>query len=274
MPIATLALVLASATIHAIWNLIVVRSQDRVATTAIVIAFGALVAVPVAVINWRVEDAAWPFIILSSALELLYFGLLVAAYERAEMSLVYPIARGSAPVMVLIVSVLLLGASTSVLQIAGVTLVGLGVVLVRGLRGGAYWPHVALALSVGVSIAAYVVVDKEGVQYADPIAYATLILGIPGLFALAFVLARSGVTRLRRAFNATSALGGVLSIAAYALILVALTSAPAASVAAVRESSVVIAAILGAVVLHERAGPMRILGAVVVVLGVGLVVAA
>ena len=123
---------------------------------------------------------------------MVYFTLLVAAYQRAEMSLVYPIARGSAPVIVLVVSVLLLGAPTSALQVAGVALVGVGVLLVRGLRGGAHWPHVALALAVAFSIASYVIVDKEGVQHADPIAYGTLILGIPGIFAVLFVLSRAG----------------------------------------------------------------------------------
>ena len=272
MTLATLALVLASATIHAIWNLIVVKAEDRTATTAIVIAFGAFVALPLAALTWRVEAEAWPYIILSSALEILYFALLVMAYERAEMSLVYPIARGSAPVIVLVVGVLLLGAPTSALQVVGVMLVATGVVLVRGLRGGAHLHHVALALAVGASIAAYVLVDKEGIEHADPIAYGALILGIPGIFALLFVLRRGGAARLRASFNATSMLGGVFSIAAYVLILTALTTAPAASVAAVRESGVVIAAILGAVVLHERGGPMRVLGAIVVALGIALVV--
>jgi drug/metabolite transporter (DMT)-like permease len=272
MALQTLAIVLAAAFIHALWNLIVVQSTDRTATTAVVIIFGALVAVPLAIARWHVEPAAWPLIALSSALEVVYFALLVAAYDRAELSLVYPIARGSAPVIVLAMSVLLLGVPTSAEQIAGVGLVATGVILVRGLRGGAHWPHVALALAVALAIASYVVVDKEGVRYADPITYGTLILGIPGIIAVLYVGARGGAGRLRRAFTFRSALGGVFSMSAYALVLIALTTAPAASVSAVRESSVVIAAILGAVVLHERGGPMRVIGAIVVVLGVALVV--
>jgi len=268
----TLAIVLAAAFIHALWNLIVVQSTDRTATTAVVIIFGALVAVPLAIARWHVEAEAWPLIALSSALEVVYFALLVAAYDRAELSLVYPIARGSAPVIVLAMSVLLLGAPTSAEQIAGVALVAVGVFLVRGLRSGAHWKHVALALSVALAIASYVVVDKEGVRYADPITYGTLILGIPGIIAVLYVSARGGAGRLRRAFTFRSALGGLFSMAAYALVLIALTTAPAASVSAVRESSVVIAAILGAVVLHERGGPMRVIGAIVVVVGVALVV--
>ncbi len=236
------------------------------------IIFGALVALPIALLRWDVQPEAWPYIVLSSALELVYFALLIAAYERADLSVVYPIARGSAPVIVLALAVAFTGAETSVAQIAGVALVGAGVFIVRGFRGGTRWRHVGLALAVAFAIAAYVVVDKEGVRYADPIAYGTLILGIPGIVATAFVLARGGVPRLRAAFNWRSALGGVFSMAAYALVLIALTTAPAASVSAVRESSVVIAALLGVVVLKERSGPERVVGSVVVLVGVALVV--
>jgi drug/metabolite transporter (DMT)-like permease len=272
MPLATLALVLCAAFIHAFWNLIVVQARDRTATTTIVILFGALIFVPLALLNWRVEPQAWPYIAVSSALELVYFALLVAAYERADLSLVYPIARGSAPVIVLALAVAFTGAPTSAGQVAGVALVAVGVFIVRGLRGGAKWQHVALALSVALAIASYIVVDKEGVQYADPITYGVLILGIPGIAATAFVLTRGGVSRLSAAFNWRSALGAFFSMAAYTLVLIALTTAAAASVSAVRESSVVIAAILGAVVLKEKSGPERVVGSIIVLVGVLLVV--
>jgi drug/metabolite transporter (DMT)-like permease len=272
MTLPIFVIVLSAAFIHAAWNLIVVQSRDRTATTVIVIVFGVLVALPIALVRWHVEAQAWPFIALSSALELVYFMLLVAAYERADMSLVYPIARGSAPVLVLALSVALIGVATSPAQIVGVGLVAAGVFIVRGIRGGARWRAVGLALAVGLAIASYVVVDKEGVRYADPITYGTLILGIPGVFAVAYVLARGGLGRLRAAFDWRSALGGVFSMVAYALVLIALTTAPAASVAAVRESSVVIAALLGAVVLKERGGWERVVGSLVVLIGVVLVV--
>jgi drug/metabolite transporter (DMT)-like permease len=272
VPITTFLLVLFAAFIHAIWNLIVVQSRDRIATTTIVVIFGALAALPFAVLRWEVQPEAWPYIALSSVLELVYFVLLIAAYERADLSVVYPIARGAAPVIVLALSVAFAGAQTSPAQVAGVALVGAGVFIVRGVKGGTHWKHVALALAVALSIAAYVVVDKEGVRYADPIAYGTLILGIPGIAATAFVLVRGGVPRLRASFNWRSALGGVFSMAAYALVLIALTTASAASVSAVRESSVVIAAMLGVVVLKEKSGPERVVGSVVVLVGVALVV--
>ncbi len=159
MPLTALLIALAAAVVHAIWNLVVARSKDNQATTAVAIAVGVAVAAPFAVLRWRVEPEAWPFIAISSVLELVYFWLLTTAYRRAEMSLVYPIARGTAPVIVLIASVAVLGVATSIPQAAGVALVGLGVILVRGLRGGAKWSDVALALAVATSIAGYTLVD-------------------------------------------------------------------------------------------------------------------
>lgn len=273
MPLTAVAIALAAAVVHAFWNLVVARARDTQAVTAVAIAVGVIAAAPFAILRWRVEPEAWPFIVASSVLELVYFSLLTTAYRRAEMSLVYPIARGAAPVIVLVVSVAVLGVSTSLGQAAGVALVGLGVLLVRGLRGGARWSDVALALAVAVSIAGYTLVDKEGIRYADPITYVTLILIAPAIASLAFIHSRGGMARIRGAFSPATVASGIATVAAYSLVLVALTMAPAASVAAVREVSVVIAVALGALLLKERVGPARVTGAVVVVLGVALIVA-
>ena len=272
MPLTALVITLGAAVVHAIWNLVVARSKDNQATTAVAIAVGVLVATPFALLRWHVEPPAWPFIIASSVLELVYFYLLTTAYRRAEMSLVYPIARGSAPVIVLIVSVAVLGVATSIPQAAGVALVGLGVILVRGLRGGAKWSDVALALAVASSIAGYTLVDKEGVRYADPVTYVTLILVVPAIVSVLYVASRGGWTRVRAALKRDAVITGIGTVTAYALVLVALTLAPAASVAAVREVSVVIAVALGALLLHEKVGPSRVAGAIVVTLGVALIV--
>lgn len=272
MALSTLAIVLAAATIHAFWNLVIARADDTQATLAVALAIGVVVATPFAILRWSVQPEAWLYILVSSAIEVVYFYLLTTAYQRAEMSLVYPIARGTAPVIVLIASVVVLGAAFSLIQAAGVALVALGVILVRGLRGAARWSDVAMALAVAALIAAYTLVDKEGVKYADPITYVTLILIAPAIASLAFVAARGGLPRIRRAVSPLSFAGGVASISAYGLVLIALTMAAAASVAAVREVSVVIAVGLGAIFLHEKVGPSRVAGAIVVVLGVALIV--
>lgn len=273
MPLPALALVLCAAFLHAFWNLVIARARDTQAATAVALAIGVLAALPLAILRWDVRPEAWPYIAISSTLELLYFWLLTTAYRRAEMSLVYPIARGMAPVIVLVASVALLGAGTAPAQTAGVALVGLGVVLVRGPRGGARWSDVALALAVATSIAGYTLVDARGVRLADPVTYLALILVAPALISVVAVAARGPQGRVRRALSPLTVMGGLASVGAYGLVLVALTMAHAASVAAVREVSVVIGTGLAVMVLRERVSPARAAGSVVVVAGVVLVVA-
>lgn len=267
-----LALVLTAAFLHAFWNLVIAHSSDTQAATALALAVGVVAAVPFALLRWNVRPEAWPYIAASSALELLYFWLLTTAYRRAELSLIYPIARGTAPVIVLLVSVLVLSVAWSPFQAAGVGLVAVGVLFVRGLRGAARTADVALALAVAGSIASYTLVDKYGVQFADPITYVTLILVAPAVISV-LAVERRVRGRVRAAVAPITVLGGVASIAAYGLVLAALTLAPAASVAAIREVSVVIATALAAVFLHERVAPARWLGSVVVVAGIALVAA-
>src|SRR6184192_4097139 len=101
MPLDALALALGAAALHALWNLQLAGARDVEAATAAALPCAALLFAPVAAATWRVESAAWPFLVASTALELGYFVLLVAAYRRADLSLVYPVARGLAPVLVL-----------------------------------------------------------------------------------------------------------------------------------------------------------------------------
>jgi drug/metabolite transporter (DMT)-like permease len=273
MPLDAFAIVLVAAALHAFWNLVIAGARDTQATTALAIAIGVICVLPFAIIRWSVQPQVWPFVGASAALEIVYFYLLTAAYVRAEMSLVYPIARGTAPVIVLIVSVLVVGVATSAVQAAGVALVGTGVVLVRGLRGSARWSDVGAALVIASVIAGYTLVDSQGVRYANPITYIALILIPPAIVSPIYVAARGGAARLRAALSLPAVAGGVASMMTYALILTAFTIATAPSVAAVREVGVVFATIGGALFLHERVGPARYLGAVVVALGVALVVA-
>ena len=121
-----LALVLASAAVHALWNRIVADVEDPHATTALALLAGAMLFAPLAIATWHLESAALPFLAGSIALELAYLVLLAAAYARADLTFVYPAARGSAPVVVLFVSVVFLGAAPGVVQVAGVLAVALG----------------------------------------------------------------------------------------------------------------------------------------------------
>src|SRR5215210_1933368 len=102
MPLSALSLALAAAFLHALWNLLLARARDTQAATAVALLVAVAAFAPAAAQTWRVEPSVWPYLVASSCLELAYFALLAFAYGRAEMSLVYPLARGSAPVLVLV----------------------------------------------------------------------------------------------------------------------------------------------------------------------------
>jgi len=270
---AAFALALGAAFLHALWNLLLARERDPEPATAIAICASVVVFAPAAALRWDVGPEVWPFIAVTSLLQLVYFSLLATAYRRAELSFVYPIARGLAPVLVLVVGVVALGTGASAAQAAGVCLVGLGILLVRGVGRERDAVGGILALAIASSIAAYTLVDKSGIRYAQPIVYLELAMLPTALGALLLVsLLPSGRGRLRRAVRAVPAVAGVVSFLAYVLVLSALQRAPAASVAAVRETSVLIVAALAAHTLGERVGPARLGGAALVVVGVALIV--
>jgi len=224
---------------------------------------------PVAVFTWSAERSVWPFLVVTGALQLAYFALLATAYRLVPLSVVYSIARGGAPVLVLLIGAVFLGSTASATQVVAVLLVVAGILLVRGF-GGADPRGIAFGVTIAACIAAYTLVDKNGVQHAEPITYLELSMLAPTVVYSAAVMRVKGVSAVRAAVNPSSILAGICTFGAYALVLAALQRAPAASVAAVRETSVVIAALLAAVVLKERVPPSRLLGAVVVAAGIAL----
>lgn len=273
MAATALVLALGAAFLHALWNLLLARERDPEAATAIAICASVVVFAPITAVVWDADSKVWPFVAVTSVLQLLYFALLATAYRRAELSFVYPIARGVAPVLVLVVGVVALGTGAAPAQAAGVCLVGLGVLLVRGIGGDGDVAGGLLALAIAATIAAYTLVDNSGIQYASPIVYLELGMAPVALGALLLVaLLPSGSSRLRAAVRPTPAVAGVVSFVAYVLVLAALERAPAAPVAAVRETSVLIVAVLASPVLGERVGPGRLTGAALVVGGIALLV--
>jgi drug/metabolite transporter (DMT)-like permease len=271
MPISALLLALAAAAVHATWNLLLSREEDTHAASAVALLFGTVVFAPVAAITWRLDSTALPYVFGSGALELLYLALLATGYSVAAMSFIYPIARGSAPVLVLIAGVIAVGATVSLLAAVGVVVAAVGIVLVRGLSTPGRPRDLALALSVGASIAGYTLVDKHGITHAASLTYLELVLGLPAIVYIFGVGHVRGGAALRAAVNRSTLLAGVGMFGAYALALAALRLAPAASVAAVRESSVVMATAVLAITGREKIGPERLAGAVAVVAGIALI---
>ena len=264
MTASALGLALAAAALHALWNLLLARESDTEATTAVsLLAFVAALA-PLAVATWRVEGAALPYIVASGLLELTYIALLAAAYRRFELSLVYPLARGLAPVLALVAVVIAVGARPSAGEIAVVLAVATGILLIRGIRRSSRGS--ALAVAIAGSIAGYTVVDRYGIRHANAAPYLLLVILAP---AVAYPLA-VGRARVAAAARPIAMAIGVASAATYLLVLLALRLASAPSVSAVRETSVVIATALGRAVLREPVGRRRFAGAVLVVAGVAL----
>jgi drug/metabolite transporter (DMT)-like permease len=260
---AALLLALGAATLHAVWNLLLRGTRDTDATTAVAVITFVVALAPFAAATWDVDAAAWKYIVPSGALELVYVALLATAYRRFELSLVYPIARGLAPVATLLFAIVLTSARPSGAEIAGVFVVAAGVLLVRGARGGR---GALLGLAIAAAIGGYTLIDRYGIQHAGTFSYALLIMLGPALVYPAFV----GTRRVRAAVSPTTVLVGVLSAGAYLLVLLALRRASAPAVSAVRETGVVIAAVLAAVVLRERVGLVRFGGAVLVAAGIAL----
>jgi drug/metabolite transporter (DMT)-like permease len=266
---AALMLALGAAVLHAGWNLLIVRAHDTQAATAVAVVAAVVVFAPVALLTSGVSARAVPFIITSGLLELVYIALLAAAYQRVALSVVYPLARGLAPVLVFVVGAVVLGIPSTAPEAFGVVMVAAGVVIVRGFDRSVAARHLALPVAVAFTIAAYTLVDRYGVRHGSPIAYFEL-TGIVMLGFPVWVWRRRGGVVLRRELHASTIIAGCAMFAAYGLALEALRIAPPGPVAAVRESSVVIATALSTVVLGERVGRLRVAGAVLVTLGVAL----
>jgi drug/metabolite transporter (DMT)-like permease len=266
MPALALAFALSAAFFHALWNLLLARARDVEAATAVALVTAEVVFAPVAVVVWRADAGVIPWLVGSGAFELAYFALLATAYRLAPLSVVYPVARGGAPVLVLVVSVVALGHGTSTTQVLGVCLVVAGVLLVRGL-GSADLTGVAFGAAIACCIAGYTLVDKHGIQHANPVTYLVLSMLVP---TIVYAGAVARVKDVRAAVRPPAIVAGIATFVAYALVLAALERASAASVAAVRETSVVVAAALATVVLKERVTAWRFAGAVTVVAGIAL----
>jgi drug/metabolite transporter (DMT)-like permease len=228
-----------------------------------------VVFAPFAAIGWDVESAAVPYILLSTAFELGFFATLALALRSGEVGLVYPLSRGVAPVLVLVVGVVFLDADVSGAQAAGVGVIAAGVLLVRGFDGRASARETMLALACGACIAGYTLTDSHGLRHAAPVPYLECVLVLTVLvYVPALARMRGGAAAIRAAATRRIAVAALCIFGAYALVLAALERAPAAPVAALRETSVVFATGFAALVLGEPAGRRRLAGAAAVAAGI------
>jgi drug/metabolite transporter (DMT)-like permease len=307
VPTLAIALVLVAAVLHAGWNVLLKTSGDTLSTAVRLQAIGTAVLLPIGIVAWlsigapAVSSAAIGLALISGFLEAAYFVLLASAYRRGPLSLVYPLARGSAPLVAVVIGIVLLQERLPPLALVGVGCLLVGILLVarpwRALRaaGAKHRGAIGFALATGMSIAAYSAVDRLGVRETEPWIYGsilavfatilttTAVVGGRRLGLLAPAPARAaagsdGASEARFGGLARDAVAGVLSLGAYLLVLLAYSFAPLATVAPLRESGIVLAAAWGALRLKESAGgrdaATKIAAAGLVVLGAVLLAVA
>ncbi|MCA9616154.1 MAG: EamA family transporter [Sandaracinus sp.] len=270
-PLAAL-LVLASALAHATWNAMLKgRRGDPLAASGALCLGWVVAALPMLAVVESPLAASWPHMAASTVLHLVYFYALVAAYRVADLSLVYPIARGLPPLLVALGAVLVLRERLSLVGWGGVALVTAGVLAIGLTRGAGHGRGLGLALLTACLIGGYTLVDGAGARASgSPLGYASWLFVIQGsLFAAsAYAIAKPDVRSEMRARWRSGLLAGTLAAAGYAIALWAMTVAPVAHVAALRETSVVFAAAIGAVFLKEPLGRRRLVAAAAVAAGV------
>jgi phosphonate utilization associated putative membrane protein len=274
--------VLVGAMLHASWNALVKSSGDKQLDIALVHFLGAVVSLP---LLWWVglpPVESWPYLAGSLAIHVAYYITLNGAYQHGELGTTYPIMRGSAPMLVALGSSTVLGESLTLAAWLGVAAVTLGVLMVGLSRPAQALHHhraIGFALANATVIAAYTFVDGSGVRTTvangqTAASYVVLLFVLDGIPYPALVFARRSAEG-RRAIAAyarkrwpLATLGGLASLGSYWIALWAMTRAPVAAVSALRETSVLFAAALSVLVLKERFGLQRAIGAVVIVAGV------
>ena len=272
-------LVLTAAVGHALWNFAARKAAGDAAVIWLSVAVGTLVAVLLCAYTWwqgAPPTLSWPgglCLVATGIIHGLYFTLLAEAYEHGEISLVYPVARGSGVGLTALAAWLALGEDISLLGASGIALVLAGIFCLGAPALKHQTRGLQLALGVGLTITCYSLVDKIGVGYVQPLHYITGMWLISTLVCSPWVVRRygAGLLTTARVRWQTIALIGVASLGTYFLILYAYTQGPVGYIVAVRESSVVLGALLGWVFLQERLTLLKATGILAIVGGLVLI---
>ena len=276
MSLIVFSLILLAAVMHATWNALIKMNADRLlvaAWMAGVTSLAGLLMVPFVPLP---NAEAWPFLFASVFIHTGYLLFLVQAYTHGDFGQAYPIARGTAPLLSAMASALILGELLSITEWLAVALIAGGILSLALYGQGSAKPNpkgIAFALGTAVFIATYTLIDASGARITDwvhsYVVWQFFLHGLP-LVCITLVLRGRSALRVSRQTVMISTFGGIISLLAYWIVLWALTLTNVASVASLRETSVIFAAIIATVFLKERFGWQRILAAIVVATGVML----
>jgi drug/metabolite transporter (DMT)-like permease len=272
---AVIAAALGAAVLHAAWNAIAHGISDRLVGFGLIgLAYTGVCGAVVAFTGLP-PAGSWVYIVASAIVHIAYQMLLLASYQLGEFSQVYPLARGTSPWVVALISVFVLGRELPAVELAGVLVVSAGLmslVFIGGRPSRAQLPALVAAFGTGLMIATYTVIDGLGVARTPVLAYAgwMFLLQGPALPLLAVLRRGSALPGQLRGYVVVGLTGGVVSLVAYGLVLWAQTSGALAPIAALRETSIIFGALIGAVFLGERLGRGRAVAATVVVAGIVL----
>lgn len=272
MPLDVLFLVLFGAALHATWNAIVKAGTDK-SLDAAMVALGAgavgLVFLPFVPLP---KPEAWPFIFVSAFLQFAYFQLVAGAYRAGDIGLVYPLMRGTAPLLVAMTSGVVLGEHLTTTAMIGVLVISAGVLTLafESRHGGRH--AILLALANAIVIATYTFVDGAGARASgNAVSYTLWMALLPPVLLFSWAIYRRGTTtvwtHVRRNW-ARGLFGGAGSIASYGLALWAMTKAPVATVAALRETAILFALLISVFILKETASIWRYVAGAVIACGV------
>ncbi len=274
-----LALVLTSALFHAVWNLLTKESEDKLLFLWWMLGMGSLLFLPLVVLGpWPTfPRQGWSYILASGAIHAGYYIFLSGAYARGDLSLVYPLARGSSPLMVVACAFLFIGERPSGPGLLGIGIIVLGLLLLHRSPAGGFdllrGPHVPRALLTGITIATYSTVDKVGVALVHPLPYLFY------FHLISFLLLSPWIINTRRRGSLPSlwqhrgkvTLAAGFQYLAYVLVLSAMTLAKVSYVVAAREINVVFGALLGVWWLKEAYGLQKLVASALVALGLVLI---
>lgn len=269
-------IVLVAAVLNASWNALIKLGGDRVAVMAVVTFAGSLLSLPCLPFVESPSPASWPLLALTIALHTGYHFFLPVAYNHGDLGQIYPIARGSAPLLVTLGAAMLAGEVLDLVPLAGVVCLAIGVMTLAFDKGAGITRNpraVLYALGTGVCIASYTVVDGLGARQADSaLGFAVWLTIGDGIltFLIALAWKRAAVWRVARANLGTGLLGGAMQVGAYWIAVWALAHAPLGLVSALRETSVLFAALISSFLLKEGFGVWRFISAGLVVFGISL----